>query len=229
MVTVWPMPSGLPTASTTSPTLTRSESPSATDRQIAGASIFSTARSLGLSVPTTLAVSVAAVGQLDLDVVRAVDDVVVGQDVAVARDDRRRSRGRAASAPAACAASAGRADHRRRTALRRTAAACRWGPGRPARPLHPRRRTSWASSSPCPRSGWSPPPAPRRRRRRRRSRVRPRCCARSASRSSPTWCLPSAYPTPPDRATPRPSSARPPPVTASRRLFHNSLSVLSSL
>ena len=46
IVTVWPTPSGLPTASTTSPTRTASESPSDSVCRLAP-SIFRTARSLG--------------------------------------------------------------------------------------------------------------------------------------------------------------------------------------
>ena len=57
IVTVCPIPSGLPTASTTSPTRTVSESPGASVGRFA-ASIFSTARSLGGSDPTTFAASV---------------------------------------------------------------------------------------------------------------------------------------------------------------------------
>ena len=56
-------------------------------------------------MPTTLAVERAAVGQLDLDVVGAVDDVVVGEDVAVRLDDDARAEAAfAALAAAACAA-----------------------------------------------------------------------------------------------------------------------------
>ncbi len=57
IVTVWPMPSGLPTASTTSPTCTLSELPSGSVCRFVP-SIFSTARSLGASVPTTFASNV---------------------------------------------------------------------------------------------------------------------------------------------------------------------------
>jgi hypothetical protein len=53
-VTVWPTPKGFPTASTTSPTRTRSESPSvSTGRSFA--STLRTARSDGGSLPTSLA------------------------------------------------------------------------------------------------------------------------------------------------------------------------------
>ena len=85
IVTVCPTPSGLPTASTTSPTWTSSELPSAIGRAGPMRVTLSSARSLGLSVPTSFAVERPAVGQLDVDVVRAVDDVVVGEDVAVGR------------------------------------------------------------------------------------------------------------------------------------------------
>ena len=42
-------------------------------------------------MPTTFALKRAAVGQLDADLVGAVDDVVVGQDVAVGPDDHARA------------------------------------------------------------------------------------------------------------------------------------------
>src|SRR5450830_352644 len=55
-VTVSPTPSGLPTARTTSPTLTASESPMTRVGRLV-ASILTTARSVAGSVPTTLAVN----------------------------------------------------------------------------------------------------------------------------------------------------------------------------
>ena len=86
IVTVWPTPSGLPTASTTSPTRTASESPSVSVCRLVP-SIFRTARSLGSIRPDDLGLEAAAVGQLDVHLLGAVDDVVVGQDVAVGPDD----------------------------------------------------------------------------------------------------------------------------------------------
>ena len=56
MVTVWPTPSGLPTASTRSPTRIADESPIATTGRLA-ASILMTARSLGSSAPISFASS----------------------------------------------------------------------------------------------------------------------------------------------------------------------------
>ena len=98
IVTVWPMPSGLPTASATSPTRTLSESASGSVCRLVP-SILSTARSLGASVPTTLASNVRPSRHLDLDLIGAVDDVVVGEDVAVRRGRSRPSRGRLHGAP----------------------------------------------------------------------------------------------------------------------------------
>jgi hypothetical protein len=61
MVTVWPTPSGLPIASTTSPTCTASELPSASAGSPSAVTL-SSATSLGLSVPTTAAGSVRPSG-----------------------------------------------------------------------------------------------------------------------------------------------------------------------
>ena len=64
------------------------------DRQAACTSIFSSAMSVVGSVPIDLARDLALVGQRDRDLAHVLaDDVVVGDDVAVGRDDRRRSRG----------------------------------------------------------------------------------------------------------------------------------------
>ena len=95
IVTVWPTPSGLPIASTTSPTRTWFESPIGTVGR-PGASIFSTARSLAGSAPDDLRVEHALVGKLDAHLVGAVDDVVVGQDVAVGGRHHARSQARLA-------------------------------------------------------------------------------------------------------------------------------------
>ena len=54
VVTVWSRPNGLPIAITGSPTWSRSESPSGSTGRVA-ASILSSARSVGGSVPTTRA------------------------------------------------------------------------------------------------------------------------------------------------------------------------------
>ena len=68
-------------------------------------SIFTTARSLAGSAPINLPLDDAAIRQLDLDLRRVVDDVIVGQDVAVVGDDH----ARAETALQLAAASAGRA------------------------------------------------------------------------------------------------------------------------
>ena len=65
---------------------------------------MTTARSLGLSEPTSFAGQRPAVRELDLDVVRAVDDVIVGEDVSVIADDDPGARDRAVWEPAAAAA-----------------------------------------------------------------------------------------------------------------------------
>ena len=85
-VTVLPNPNGLPIASTTSPTCTLSSVPNV----IAGRSLpsaLSTARSDSGSVPRTRGAHPAAVGEHELDVVGALDHVVVGEHVAFAADD----------------------------------------------------------------------------------------------------------------------------------------------
>ena len=82
-VTEWSKPNGEPIASTHSPTRSFVESPSFTaGRSVA--SILSSARSLRASLPTTFAGEFAAVGQAHDDFVGAVDDVAVGEHVAVA-------------------------------------------------------------------------------------------------------------------------------------------------
>ena len=86
IVTVWPTPSGLPTASTTSPTCTASELPSAIGWR-PDASTLMSARSLALSVPTIFAASVRPSVISTLDIRGPIDDVVVGEDVAVGTDD----------------------------------------------------------------------------------------------------------------------------------------------
>ena len=86
IVTVCPMPSGLPTARTTSPTWTASELPTATRRKI-GRINFQEREIARLVGADQLRLEAAAVGKLDADVVGRVDHVVVGQDVAVTSDD----------------------------------------------------------------------------------------------------------------------------------------------
>ena len=56
-VTVWPMPKGLPMATTKSPTFMASESPNLSSAKSC-ASIFSTAMSVPGSVPTSCALNV---------------------------------------------------------------------------------------------------------------------------------------------------------------------------
>ena len=85
-VTVLPSPNGLPIASTTSPTCRLS----VLANVIAGKpspSALSTARSDSGSVPRTCAVKTAAVRQHELDVVGALDHVVIGEHVAFGRHD----------------------------------------------------------------------------------------------------------------------------------------------
>ena len=85
-VKVRPSPSGLPMASTHSPTRASSLLPRATGGRSL-ASILSTATSVFGSVPMTLRLELPPVEQADGDLLRALDHVVVGQDVAVGRDD----------------------------------------------------------------------------------------------------------------------------------------------
>ena len=72
----------------------------------------------------------AVVGQLDLDVVRAVDDVVVGQDVAVGRDDDARAERallrRALHARRLAGRAAARRTDRRRTGASRSSGPAVW-------------------------------------------------------------------------------------------------------
>ncbi len=75
-------PNGLPNAKTGSPTTTRLESASRSGtRSPAGASTWSTARSVDGSVPTTTAFDLGAVPEAHRNGRRAGDDVLVGQDV----------------------------------------------------------------------------------------------------------------------------------------------------
>ena len=87
IVTVWPTPSGLPTARTTSPTLHVLGVADARSDAGRRRSTFSSGEVARLVGADQLRGQRAVVGQLDLDVVGAVDDVVVGQDVAVGRHD----------------------------------------------------------------------------------------------------------------------------------------------
>jgi len=74
IVTVWPIPIGLPTANTTSPTCTLSELPSAAlEVRTVHLEKGEVARLIGA---TSFAVSVRVVGQVDFDVCPSVDDVV---------------------------------------------------------------------------------------------------------------------------------------------------------
>ena len=83
-VTVPPRPNGLPIAITQSPTRILSESPNFTAVSLwPFGSTLSTARSVLVSVPTSVALSVDAVGEIHLDLVGVGDDVVVGDDDAL--------------------------------------------------------------------------------------------------------------------------------------------------
>ena len=81
-VTVEPRPNGLPIAIIQSPTRTWSLSAHSTNGNGSGRSILSSARSVLLSVPISLAGILAVVAEDDGDLVGVGDDVVVGDDEA---------------------------------------------------------------------------------------------------------------------------------------------------
>ena len=86
VVTVWPMPKGLPMASTTSPTSTLSLSAMGDGGQVLGVDLDD--RDVALRVAADhLGRELPAVLQGDLDLVGAVHHVVVGEDVAVLGGD----------------------------------------------------------------------------------------------------------------------------------------------
>ena len=89
-VIVFSRPNGLPIATTHSPTLSFSGSPIVTLGR-SFASILSSATSVRLSAPMTLALNSRLSVSLTVDLVRAVDDMRVGDEVAVARDDEARA------------------------------------------------------------------------------------------------------------------------------------------
>ena len=96
-------PKGSPMASTQSPTCAPSELPSLTVGSGWGASILMTAMSVSGSTPITCAgrpcrVVVGIGGELDVDLVGLVDDVVVGDDVAARVDDKAGAQGLALAA-----------------------------------------------------------------------------------------------------------------------------------
>ena len=91
-VTVCASANGLPMASTQSPTCALSELPILTVGSGVLVSILMTARSVALSSPITRAGRprswrVGIGGELDVDLVGLVDDVIVGDDVALGIDD----------------------------------------------------------------------------------------------------------------------------------------------
>ena len=89
IVTVWPMPSGFPSASATSPTRTLSESPSWSVCRLA-LSILRTAEIARRIRSDDLGHHRPPVAELDCHMVGVLDDVIVGEDVAVgAHDDAR--------------------------------------------------------------------------------------------------------------------------------------------
>ena len=96
-VTVPPSPNGWPIATTQSPTRARPESPNFTKGSGAGATILSTARSEVGSRPTSLATyslrscSVTVIDSTVAPLVPGRDHVVVGDDIAVGRDDEARA------------------------------------------------------------------------------------------------------------------------------------------
>ena len=150
IVTVWPTPSGLPTASTTSPTRT-GRSHRAAGSAGSSPSIFSTARSLGASVPTTLALKLRPSVSSTSTCRALVDDVVVGQDVAVRADDDARAHAALSAAPAAAAGRGTAAEELPNSGLS---------------------GTRWPTCAPCAPSGSSPPPGRHGRRSVRRNRLR---------------------------------------------------------
>ena len=85
MVTVWPRPSGLPKASTTSPTRMASESPNGSTAQALGLDLEN-GQVAGRVAPHHLRVEGPSVGKIDLDLLRVLDHVVVREDVAVGAD-----------------------------------------------------------------------------------------------------------------------------------------------
>ena len=91
IVTVWPTPSGLPTASTTSPTRIAFESPIARTGRFFP-SILTTARSLAGSAPISLPLTMRRSDSSTSILVASSIDVVVGQDVAVVADDDARAK-----------------------------------------------------------------------------------------------------------------------------------------
>ncbi len=86
VVTVWPMPKGLPMASTTSPTSTLSLSAIGDGGQVLGVDLDDGDVALRVAADD-FGGELAAVLQGDLHLVGAVHDVVVGEDVAVLGDD----------------------------------------------------------------------------------------------------------------------------------------------
>ena len=85
-VIVFSRPNGLPIATTHSPTLSFSGSPIVTFGRSFASILMQ--RDVGALVDADhLRLELALVGELDVDLVGAVDDVRVGDDVAVARDD----------------------------------------------------------------------------------------------------------------------------------------------
>ena len=90
VVTVWPTPKGLPTASTMSPTCTLSLSAIGHDRQVLGVNLDHGDVGLGVAA-NDLGGELAAVLQGDFHVLGAVHDVVIGEDVAVFGDDDARA------------------------------------------------------------------------------------------------------------------------------------------
>ena len=119
LVTVWPMPNGLPIASTRSPTSSASESPIGSAGRPSALDVEQREVGRPGRAPITRALELAPVGRHDHDLVGVLDHVVVGDDQAVGA---RRSRPSRASSPAGAAARAGRTPRRRsgRTGRRRT-------------------------------------------------------------------------------------------------------------
>ena len=91
-VTVWPTPNGLPIASTTSPTCSSSELAKSSVGNFSPAVLDAQHREIRAAVlQHDLGLELALVGERDLDLVGALDDVVVGDDQAGRIDDHARA------------------------------------------------------------------------------------------------------------------------------------------
>ena len=134
-VTVPPRPNGLPIATTQSPTRVRVESPKRTKGRAGSRLILSTAMSEAWSRPTTSAsysvrsASVTVICSTTASGRAGAIDVVVGDDIAVGRDDEARAERAAAlgdRAAAAAAAAVGASPPKRRKNSSKPGGNCCW-------------------------------------------------------------------------------------------------------